>query len=200
LLRGALSVASLWCGEGLAEENVSRFTDEELLTFIKKIDLSLELSDEGWGIVLRHLAPQISSGKAADFVDAALKNGDAEEITAVMNSFSRLLSSVQHSLTIDSIKHLRNGEEEQLVSRIFQLFEDDEWQLFAEITSVSLNSSDYEKFCGENYGDDFKNYKNGLATVTLDELKDSVGKDNFYESLEGYVGGISPALSYGMRR
>lgn len=199
-VRGVVSVCSLWLGDGFNSETSVNFTDEEILVFISKIDLSLELSNNGWSVLLRRLAPLLSGYDEIGFVAAAQKNGDLEKISAVMNSVSNLLCFLQASVGLDEVKYLREGSVDGIIEKAFSLFDDSEWQSFAEITSVDLKYEDYEKKCLEKYGDDFEIYRETLLTVTLDELKSSVGKDDFYKSLEGYLGGISPALSYGMRK
>lgn len=199
-VRGAVSVSGLWLGGGFDTAEGANFTDEEILTFVSKIDLSLELSDRGWSVLLSRLSPLISMGDKKPFVDAALENGDVEKLASVMNSFTRLLSSVQSSLGVEEVRMLRAGERDELLSRVFGIFGDEEWALFESVTSIEVASEEYEHLCTEKYGVDFLEYKNSLNTVTLEELRRSVGGEKFYESLESYIGSISPALSYGMKK
>ena len=198
--RSATAISALWLGNGFDGESGIPFTDEEILTFVSKIDLSLELSDNGWEVLLRHTGSLLSVGGGSEILACAAKNGDIEKIASVMTSVSRLLCSVQESLSVEAVRDLREGGREAFVGRIFELFGEREWLLFAEITSQDVNSDEYVKIFENRFGEDFVNYKDNLRIVSLDELKESLGQDNFYESLEGYVGGISPAFSYGMRK
>ena len=52
----------------------------------------------------------------------------------------------------------------------------------------------------EKYGDAYLAYAERLVPLTAEGLCESLGTENFYESLERFVGGISPAFSYGMKQ
>ena len=199
-IRGAISVAGLWLGGGFDFEKSAKFSDEEILVFLSKIDFSLELSDEAWQVLLSRGLPFVFAGDGLGFFDTSLKNGDIDKLSCVMNAITRFISSVQKSLTTDDIALLRRGEREKLAESVFSRFSDDDWADFAVATSTDFAREDYERICLEKYGSEYEVYASSISPITLSELREAVLRENFYESLERYVGGISPAFSYGMRQ
>ena len=185
-------------GEGFDSHEGVAFSDEEILVFISKIDFSIELSNDGWRVLLGRIASFVSDDDG--FVSAALKNGDIERLAGVMNNLTRLITSVQSHLTVREVGLLRGGDREKFAEAVFGMFGDKEWELFSSVASLALCVDEYEVLCEERYGDDFAQYKESLSPLSFDEFKSAVGEGDFYESLERYVYGISPAFSYGMRK
>lgn len=199
-VRGAVSISGLWLGGGFDSEKSAKFSDEEILIFISKIDFSLELSDAAWQVLLSRGAQFLFSGDGAGFFGAAMKNGDLDKFACTMNAVSRLVSSIQTSLTTDDVSLLRSGEREKLMESVFSRFSEAEWADFASLTSVDVVREDYERICFEKYGSEYEIYADSLSPITISELREAVLRENFYESLERYIGGISPAFSYGMKK
>ena len=123
-------------------------------------------------------------------------NGDLDKFASLTDDFLKLAISVQAGLTDADAEMLKNKRTSELVSSIFSGFEDGDWQIFEEIFSTDISYGDYEAVFLEEYGEDFENYTSLNFAVTLDELKASVGSDEFITELEGYLGGVSPVLSY----
>ena len=114
-----------------------------------------------------------------------------------MGSLKALLLSARGGLTDGDIALLRGGDNEQTLRNVFSRFGSEEWELFSTLSSLELKYGEYEQIFAEAYGEDFEGYVDSLTdTVSLSELKASVGEADFLKKMEGYLAGISPALSY----
>ena len=202
--KSALILPELLFGGASQSEMMDSFTDEEILIFLSYTDFSsLNMSDSGWSLVLSLFAPK-SNTKDTPYVQKLLytmnNEGDTANVAAIMNDFMSLFSFVQKSLGTNDVHLLRNGARDEVLNLAFGKFGKNEWDLFESITTIKISSSKYESQARRVFGDDFTSYKNTVKTNTLAELRDSVGTDNFYKTLEGYIAGITPAFSYGMNK
>lgn len=195
-LSSSFALAEIFGSGGPA--GADAFSDGELLLFIQNVDLSLSLDDESWELLLSRFSGLFADGISAEMLELMNDNGDISSVSAAMNDLLSLLSFVQGGLVSEDMLLVREGEIEALICRIFERFGDGQWQLFSDLTSVGLTTSDYERLLEKKYGSDYLDHAESVKPVSLDELRSLVGNEKFYESLKDYIGGISPAFSYGM--
>ena len=127
-------------------------------------------------------------------------NGDGERFSAVIDELIVLLSSVKDSLTAGDVKMLREGDRRGAISNIFSRFGDEEFAVIEKAALAIEKKASYDKVATKIYGESYTAYKKAGKTSTLTELRAAVGTDGFYDTLEGYIFGISPAFSYGMKK
>ena len=179
------------------------FSDDEIRVFVDLIDIGdISISNSGWELVLSKTAESGLFKSAAPVLDGMLAlakdNGDLTDLAARMQSLMALVGEIKSSLTAYDIALLRDGEPDEAIYAIFSGFSDDEWALFFEITDIDLSCSEYCSFYEEYYGEDFVICKGTLAPVSCDTLRASQGAEEFYNNLKGYLGGICPALAFGV--
>ena len=195
-LSSSLCLTNIFSGE---IEGLDAFSDEEMLLFLTNLDLSLSISEEGWAILIADFSPYITSGIWSAYVKAMKRNGDASVVASYMEDILLLLRSVQSGLGTEDMALIREGDGKVLLASAFARFGDAEWQALYRISKMQLNNEEYENICKNKYGADYERYVAGLSVITADQLRGMVDSEKFYEGLEGFVGSISPAFSYGMR-
>ena len=187
--------------EGGAHESdtLKSFTDEEILLLIDHMELSLEKIDEkGWELLLSYI-PASREGTYISYLWACAKdNKDISTFASVMPDIISLLLSAKDSLDTLDAEHIRNMDGQALLANAFCKFGNKEWALFEKITSVPISDL-YNQASSEYLKEEFDIYCEQLKTYTLDELKASVGREDFFKILEGYIGSKSYALSYLMK-
>lgn len=193
-------MSEVFLGGGLEDGRIQSFSNQEILIFLKHVKISsLALTPDGWRLLSSYFIPseQTSGASCMNMIMyTADKNGDLDKLSESVSELMILFAYVQENLDEADAEGLRSGELSSVLSAAFSKFGEQEWEKFERISSLSLEKSTYEAICEEFYGEDFKNYSLNIQTVTLEELKASVGSDSFTQKLEGYVAGISPALSY----
>lgn len=193
--------AELFLGGAFDGTAAESFSDREVLVILQRVDIkSLDISQEGYNFLLSLCvgdAPGEESGLADRILYAAKENADLDRVASVLDDFLELLAAVQSALTDTDANLLKNSEYSRLASSVFGKFSDDEWAAFERILALELSYGYYESLFLENYGEDFENYCNTVEKVnSLSELRSSINDNDFIEKLEGYIAGISPALSY----
>ena len=201
LMKLVLMAAELVSGGALDEGRMAGFSNEELLLFIQHVKVSdISLGGAGWELILTLLAPDTAPSADAAFSQHLLfvmgEAGDLGRLAASVAVIMPILSTAQMSLTAEDVSAMREGRGgDALVAALSRLSED-EWQrldgaLGADFDKDALYSAAYSY-----YGEDFATYAAGVTVYTLDELLAVLNTETFYEGLEGYIAGISPALSY----
>ncbi len=177
-----------------------RFTDAELLVFIKRFDISgINIEKEGWLLLLEYYAKGMISRETSyleELIYTSYDNKDSEKLAEVIPKFFELMASVQASLTAEDVGFMRCGDTKGLTESAFSHFGEEEWACFEELCSVSIAKADYDRKAETLLGGEYTNYKAALEGKSFDELRNSVGTESFYNALEGYIYGISPAFSY----
>ncbi len=198
LIKSGLAFADLFLGSGLQSEQVASFTDAEILTFIKGIELSsLSLTEEGWQLVFSRAA--VSDGQAYSIgLLNLMKEHNLAEGAKALECGVKLLSNSINRWTEAEAELLRSRDVSGLLQRSFESFEDADWDLFKSMTNLNLKDESYDALAIETYGEGYLHYKENLTVYNLEELKKAVGQEHFNNVLKGYVAGISPAISYGM--
>lgn len=189
--------------DGFENERIESFSDREMLLFLKYVSISsISVNADGWRLLSSYFIPAKSVSHDSYrnmLMYSADKNGDLDEFSAVCSEFIHLLSSVQNNLDDADIKALRSGDFSTFLTLSFSKFTDREWETVLKLSEIPYEVAEYESICEQFYGDNFKEYSSEIKTVTIGELRESVGSDNFIQKLEGYVAGISPAFSYWLR-
>ena len=193
--------AELFFGGAFDGGAAEGFSSREVLTIIKRIDVdALDVSAEGYKFLLSLFVgdePDADSGVADRILYSAEENGDLDKLSSVCGDFVKLLSLVQGKLTDADAEYLKNSRSVELIRSALSKFGDEEWAIFDRIFTIELNYSHYESIFLDIYGEDFEAYRNGVdRSVSLSELKASVGEGDFLNKMEGYFAGISPVLTY----
>lgn len=192
--------------EGVIDEGMlSAFSDEEIYSFISHTDFKpIDISPEGYELIFTYLANLFFASDTESYLGelmfnfAKAKNPDVKKAAPYINDVISLVQYSVSSLSTEDIGLIREGEKEELISSIFSRFGSEQWQTVRLISDIGFNSSLYSSIAVRFFGDDFTSYKNSMTKKSFDELYASVGTADFYNTLEGYVFGISPAFSYGM--
>ena len=201
LIKSAVLIPNLVLGGVDELGKMESFTDEEIIAFLSYIDFSsLEMTDKAWNIVFSLFLQGNEKGSYVEKIIYNAKKNDIDNIVPIMNDIVYILAFVQRNIDNIDVQLLRDGKSEEVLSRAFEKFGDEEWSSFEKIGSVDLSFEDYEKIVESEFGSDFTQYKDAVTIYTLEQVKEAAGKDNFYEVLKGYIAGISPAFSYGMNK
>ena len=204
ILSGALVFGDLFFGGALEEESLSAFSDEEILAFIRTMELSeVRMESEGWALILEKAVPAAVGDNGAyvlRLLSAAKENGDLASVAAIANDVFALGCAVVSQLTAEEISLFRSGAHEAAIAGAAARFTDAQWESLSRIGALSLQKERYHALALELYGADYAAYAESLTPLTAAELRAGLEKETFYESLERFVFGISPALSYGMRK
>jgi len=196
LVRCSIAMAELLSSE---PGNISgSFSDAEILEVIRHLDLSeIRVDESGWKLLIPYILKRNDSTTyRAKFCKALQESGDVDQIALVMNSALELLATVTERLVPADIALLREGKREELLSSVFSRFDDRDWELFKFVTSVSFSNETYHGLAIEAYGKAYSEYLASIRQVDFDELRASVGKQEFYQNLSDYLAAICPAISY----
>ena len=198
----ALVFSELFSHGALSSEKMDSFTDEEILLFLQSLELSgTEIGDEGWMLILEKLpASKDPSRYGASLFAILRESGDYRKVATVMNDVTALTSAASDRLTADEIALLRAEEYEAAAAAVFGRFTDNDFETLLRIAAVPLEKEAYHNLAIEFYGEDYAEYAAETVPIGMEELRRSAATDTFYESLERYVAGISPAFSYGMKK
>lgn len=179
--------------EGIA----NTFSDAEVWEMIRRIDPSkIDISAEGWEVLLSRLSAPKSNTYATQLVDTFKQNGDISRVSAVMGDAVALWASVLQKLTPEDIAAIRAGEREVLFNSVFSHFDEVDWALFASVTTITLENDAYSAFAQAQYGEAYSEYVNGLTEIDIEQLRESVGSEHFYQNLLQYLARICPAIAY----
>jgi hypothetical protein len=204
LLRLGFFLRGFFVDGRLNPDAADRFSDEELLIFIKKIDIGgISAGKAGLELLLDYYADSLILKNETSYVEELLYeanyNGDAGRIFSDFEDLLILLNKVVKSLDKDDVGLMRQGEYKELIRSVFLKFDEESWEIFEKLTSVEIEKAKYEKIAFDFFGEDFSEYCSEDRTVSLSEVRLSINEENFYNKLEGYIYGISPAFSYGMK-
>ena len=173
------------------------FSDAEILDMIRRLEPSkIDITKEGWELLLSKALLWKSSPYFAALVDVFKSSGDIGRVSAVMNDAIKLWTSVFEGLLPEDIAALRAGETEALLQSVFSRFEEEDWALFASVTSVALANEQYSALADSKYGEAYSEYLSGIKHIDIEELRAGVGSADFYQNLLNYLAGICPAISY----
>ena len=139
----------------------------------------------------------VAKGETAKLAAAFEESGDRSRLAAVMNDAVTLSASVLKKLLPEDIAALREGEREVLINSIFSRFDEEDWSLFASLTSIPLANGQNSALAIEQYGSQaYLSYIASMKTVSLAELRAAVGSAEFYQTLTDYLAALCPAISY----
>ena len=179
--------------EGIADT----FSDEEVLEMIRRLDPSqIDISTKGWELLLSYLPASEANPYCKQLVDTFQQNGDVSRVSAVMNDAVKLWASVLKGLLPADVSALRAGEHEKLLNAVFSRFSEEDWALFMSVTSVSLTNEEYSALAEGKYGEAYLEYAESIGQIDADQLRASVGSENFYQNLLNYLARVCPAISY----
>ena len=182
---------------------VATLHDAEMLMFIEKFDFSsLAVAPEGYTLILDYYADSVRSKASTTYLDDILydanNNGDGARLAALMSEIIPLFTYIKDSLTKEDIRALRSDSTHAVYESIFSRFGDDEFAVLERTALAIKNSTRYDMLATKRFGEEYIIYKQTGCAKTLEELKSAIGTDTFFDTLEGYVFGISPAFSYVM--
>lgn len=205
LVRLMLMSRALFVTEGDITDIYDKFTDAEVLLIIQRHNLSgITASPEGYLLLAQYYSDSMilweDSYCQSELFYEATYNGDLEAFLSKVDKLLELIDTVKNSLTKEDVALIKAGDTEGLISSIFTRFGEREWTLFEEITAISVKNARYCSIAERFFGEEFKSYAESGEPVSLEELHRGVGGEDFYNLLEGYVFGISPAFSYGMKK
>lgn len=194
----------LLVSDAFAEGRLSGFNNEELRILFSKVDFSdIRMSKAGYlqsfeymGIIL---SAEDGSGYCSELVKSMIYNGDGEELAEIMDEIILLTSTVKSGLTAEDVGYVREKEYRKLCASVFERFSGREYEILGKISTINYNNDSYDRIGAEYYGDAYEEYRKNGVSADLDELRASVGTDDFYTKLEGFVFGMSPAFSFGMK-
>lgn len=195
LVRSGTAMAELLVTtpEGIAQT----FSDAEMLEVIRHLDFSeMDITTEGWELLLSHAPSKVSGSYASRFATAFKESGDVSRLAAKMNDAVKLLSSVKENLVPEDIAALRTGNWNVLASSVFSRFDRGDWDLFASVTVLPLANGQYSALAEEVYGEAYLAYVASIEEVDLPMLRASVGSEAFAQNLSNYLAGICPAIAY----
>lgn len=197
-----LVFSDLFSHGALSSQQMEKFTDDEILLFLQSLELSAtEIGDAGWMLILEKLpAREDPNHYGASLFAAMRENGDYRKVATVMNDVTALIETASDCFTAEEIALLRAEEYEAVAAAVFGRFTDKDFETLLRIAAVPLEEEAYHNLAIEFYGEDYAEYAAETVPIGMEQLRGSVGADTFYESLERYVAGISPAFSYGMRK
>ena len=198
----SLVFSDLFFADALTSDELTAFTDAEILLFLKSLELSeTQIQAGGWELILEKLLPERVVNTYASRLGAELlSTGDYKNLAAVMNDLTALFTTVSERLTEIEIALLRSGDRAGAMRAILQKFTDDDFARLSRIAAISLNKDAYHAIALQTYGAKYSAYARDIQPIGITELRESLGTPTFYESLEKYIAGISPAFSYGMRK
>lgn len=198
-LKSGFAFADLLLGEGVQSDKLSAFTDTEILLFIQGLDVSsLSVTEAGWQLILSHALPN-EGGRYAMKLLGLLKQYNLAEAAKIAKLGVKLLSNAIAKMTETDAALLREGDFLALIQSVYARFDESDWALFEEMTTLPIQTEYYDALAVETYGETYLYYKENLTVYALTDLRSAVGQDNFYDVLRGYIAGISPAFSYGMQ-
>ncbi len=203
VIRLAVFFGKLINADVLGEESALGFTDAELLIFIKYPVVSdVKIGKDGYKLLGGYYCDMLAFADETSFwqellYTACIKNPDT--VFDVADELIALISSVQKKLTDSDVALMRDGKWRELVCSAASRFDADDWELFETVTTAKITKPAYDKVAQSFFGNDYEDYKTSITAVSLEELREAVGTDGFYNALEGYIFGRSPAFSYGMR-
>ena len=202
VLSQALVLSDLFASDALSKEEMAAFTDAELLLFIKSLELSAtEIGDAGWCLIFEKLLPKAGGEAFASHILAAMReNGDYKNVAEGMNDLFALIAAACERLTSDEIALLRAKDTEAALQTVMRKFTKEDFARLEKIAGASLQKDAYHTLALSFYGEDYAAYAAKMQPIDLETLRDSLDDATFYESLERYIAGISPAFSYGMRK
>jgi hypothetical protein len=195
----AFAAAELAVG-GASSEELSSFSDEEILAFLGYSDvLGIEIGERGWNFLLALGGGLI--GDEASSVASLLSEPEYTEKTArVMTSVMSLISLMSDRLDRDDISLIREGNGGEVLASLLSEFNDDDWLLFERETDIDFDTEEMDIDATEDYGEDYLVYKSEIKKMSVEELRALLKKENSYESVRAYFEGLCPAVLYGMKK
>lgn len=195
------------CGTAIAEllsldadEIAGAFSDAEFLEMIRHLELSeIRIDEKGWKILLSHSLAAKSSSYYDRLSAVFEESGDIDRVAAAMDQALGLIVGMIERCEPEDIALLRAGKSGEFLVSAFSRFERADWESFRSVSSVSLSNGKYSELALEEYGEDFSEYLAGIRQIEFDELRASVGSEDFYQFLRDYLAGICPAISYEVR-
>jgi len=202
VLSQALALSDLFASDALSKEEMAAFTDAEILLFIKSLELSAtEIGDAGWCLIFEKLLPKADGEALASHIFTAMReNGDYKNIAPKMNDITALIAAACERLTSDEIALLRAKDNKAVLQAVMRRFTEEDFARLEKIAEASLKKDEYHALALSFYGEDYASYAAKIQPIDLETLRASLDDATFYESLEKYIAGISPAFSYGMRK
>ena len=202
VVKNAFALSQLLVGESVNSKQLSSFTNAEILTFIKGLDVSsIDIQENGWKWLLEKGIGENTGTDSKYFARLASemkKNGDLENVKTVMSSFVDLFAFSIENLQENDVSALLEKDFQAILCVTSTRFNENEWQAFESICACELKKENYDLIATEQFGQAYTEYKSAVQTVSSETLKSTVGKKEFYEMFKGYIAGILPALAYGM--
>jgi len=197
VLRLSLALSEIFLGGGFDADKMSSFSNEEILVFIKNLGVSdVNISADGWELLLSKVLPDEAGESYSSKILAKIKeNGDTDVLKyAVLYVMDTL--KVLERLTADDISVIRDGDPIRKTELIFSKFGENEWSNIEKTGALQFKVGDYNQIASTVYGSDFEAYVQELTPVNAEQLRLSVGEENFEEMLINYIAAICPAFGY----
>ena len=203
LVKHTLFLGDLYYGGAFEDDQIKAFTNEELLIFVKSLDLSeLTITEKGYELILSTCGEATILIEEKSFLTKVLfeasKNGDTKQMGTFLKELIAILSSTQEKMTIEDIELLRQNKANEVINRMLSRLENKEWERLDIVCKQEINKDAYNKLASEYYGGEFDEYLSAGRKATINELIDSCGKESFNQTLKEYIFGICPAFSYDM--
>ena len=203
LIEYSLLIGDLYCGTAFDGDEISSFTNEEILIFFKSLDIScITVTALGYELILNSYAETVITDKSKSFFDKvifeAARNGDISKLAVAIFEASSLIAESQAKLTTADIELLRQGSLDELIFTMIERFDEDAWARFDSALTQEINKEAYNALAKSYYGEGFDNYLQAGKSATIEDLKSSCGGDSFNKTLKEYIFGICPAFSYDM--
>ena len=193
----ALAVGELFFGEGL-KDNYDSFSDSELLLFINSLRFDFEITAVGYEFLVYNVIGYF--GPVGDkIVATARKNGDSLRLAEEMDDLMLLICELQSVLVAEDMAYIREDNGSMAFSLAFSRLSDSGWQRFRKICEASQHTDEYDAIMINYYGAKYINHSTGITPVSFEELVSMAGGEEFYEGFLGYLGGICPAFTFGIK-
>lgn len=199
VISSGIALGRLFLGDGFSSEEAAAFSDEELLLFVKSLDVTPNISPRGWEYILPRMAHLVGEGRIHSYLSVMAENGDLTLLSGVVNDFLTLFESSIASLTTADMSALKLGDRRVVVHSAFMKLTEAQLNELRGILELQIQADDYDSMARDMYGEDYIIYSQSLEPISFEQLRAAIGTDKFYESLERYIGTISPAFSYGMK-
>ena len=204
LIKYFFFVGNLYYGTGFDDAQLISFTDEEILIFIKSIDLSsLSITEKGYELIIASYGESVISDTNKTFFDKvmfeAYSNGDSQQMAVFTREMISLIASAQKDITLDDVAVLKEKKIKAFVYSLIQRFDDEEWERFDNACRQKINAEKYNTLAKSYYKENFEAYLESTSPATIGQLKEACGKDSFNQTLKEYIFGICPAFSYDMK-
>lgn len=197
VLAAVYALGSITDGVGGGLDSV---TDGELLSIIQMQDFSdISVAQQGWRALAGFFGRIGQNTFFGAFLNSAAEQGELSVVSSSLSGLLPVFGDFIDCLTEGDMAALRVGNVRKMTTAVFARFSPEQFERFISVWDISLAGS-YEDVALEFFGEEYLRYSQSVATYSAEQLRSSVGTENFFEILEGYIAGKVPCLAYALFR